>query len=416
MYDNRFGDQSYLDWLALNPYEGLAQRVRVLAGAAAVLDDLHSGRRTGVPVAHGDVKPATVVVRPDGSSSPADLGELWTVDGSLVAARSTPYAAPELFLPGALTSPDADRYAFVATVVHAVLGAPPPVHLPNQGPGPRGGIDLSRLSEQLRTHPLCAAFPAFQHRLLNALSAAPSGRVHTLTTWLDALLNDLTPPVLAATGTLPLAPGAYPPPTETLPPWSPPAPAARTGGSQTLTWVLAGVAALVALALVAGGAWYLIQRPGNPADPNLVVAPTSTANASPTPSPSPSTDDLTAARAFLNGTWEGTYRCRQGLTGMKLTVFVVDDHEVEATFEFFPVKSNPDVPRGSFVVEGSYTATGFTLQPGHWIKRPGDYVMVGLEASFSPRAGQSIRGEVADSGCDDFSLTKSSTDTRRPPV
>ncbi|MFD0593104.1 hypothetical protein ACFQZ4_11590 [Catellatospora coxensis] len=182
--------------------------------------------------------------------------------------------------------------------------------------------------------------------------------------------------------------------------------------------MLAGVAALVALALVAGGAWYLIQRPGSPADPNLLVAPTPTASAAPTPSPSPSpsTDDLTAARAFLSGTWEGTYRCRQGLTGMKLVLFVVDDHEVEATFEFFPVKSNPNVPRGSFVVEGSYTATGFTLQPGHWIKRPGDYVMVGLEASFSPRAGQSIRGEVADAGCDDFSLTKSSTDTRRPPV
>ncbi|MFC7240920.1 hypothetical protein ACFQO7_00370 [Catellatospora aurea] len=416
MYDNRFGNQSYLDWLALNPYEGLAQRVRVLAGTAAVLDDLHSGRRTGVPVAHGDVKPATVVVRPDGSSSPADLGELWTVDGSLVAARSTPYAAPELFLPGALTSPDADRYAFVATVVHAVLGAPPPVHPPHQGPGPRVGIDLVRLSDLLRANPLCAAFPAFQHRLLNALSAAPSGRVHTLTTWLDALLNDLAPPMFAPTGTLPLAPGAYPPPTETLPPWSPPATAARSGGSQTLTWVLAGVAALVALVLVAGGAWYLIQRPDSPAAPNLVVAPTPTASPSPLPSPTPSEDRLTAARAYLNGTWEGTYRCRQGLTGLKLVIFVVDDHEVEATFEFFPVKSNPNVPRGSYVVEGSYTATGFTLEPDHWIKRPGDYIMVGLEASFSPLAGQSIRGEITDPGCSDFSLKKSSTDTRRPPV
>ncbi|MFD0593103.1 hypothetical protein ACFQZ4_11585 [Catellatospora coxensis] len=228
MYDNRFGDQSYLDWLALNPYEGLAQRVRVLAGTAAVLDDLHSGRRTGVPVAHGDVKPATVVVRPDGSSSPADLGELWTVDGSLVAARSTPYAAPELFLPGALTSPDADRYAFVATVVHAVLGTPPPVH---PGPRPAGGIDLFRLAEQLRAHPLSAAFPAFQHRLLNALSAAPSGRVHTLTTWLDALLNDLAPPMFATTGTLPLAPGrTRRPPRRCRPGRRPrrrPAPAAR---------------------------------------------------------------------------------------------------------------------------------------------------------------------------------------------
>lgn len=414
MYDNRFGDQSYLDWLALNPYEGLAHRLRALAGAAVVLDELHSGRRTGVPVAHGDVKPATLVVRPDGSSSPADLGQLWTVDGSQVAARSTPYAAPELFLPGALTSPAADRFAFAATVAHGALGAPPPVRFANQGP------DLQQLAEQLRSHPMCAAFPAFQHRLLNALAAPPADRPHSLATWLEALLTDLTPPTLAMTSALPLAPGPYPPPGEPLPPWSPPPAKSAAGSSQTLTWVLSGVAALVALALVAGGAWYLIGQFGGPDDPDLVVSPSHSASASPTPAPSPTpspvTDDLASARAFLNGTWEGTYRCRQGLTGMKLTVFVVDDHEVEATFEFFPVKSNPNVPRGSYVVEGTYTATGFTLQPDHWIKRPGDYIMVGLEASFSPRAGQSIRGEITDSGCSDFSLKKSSTDTRRPPV
>ncbi|WP_144120628.1 hypothetical protein [Catellatospora sichuanensis] len=414
MYDNRFGDQSYLDWLTLNPYEGLSHRLRVLADTAAILDEMHSGRRTGVPVAHGDVKPATVVVRPDGSSSPADLGQLWTVDGSLVAARSTPYAAPELFAPGAVTGPAADRFAFAATVAHAALGGPPPVRFANQGP------DLQQLAEQLRTHPLCAAFPAFQHRILNALVAPPADRPHSLATWLEALLNDLTPPTLAMTGGLPLAPGPYPPPGDTLPPWSPPPSKSTSGGSssQSLTWVLAGVAALVALVLVGGGAWYLIQQSGGPDDGDLVGTPTRSAYASAAPSPTPSgaSDDLTAARAFLSGTWEGTYRCRQGLTGMKLTVFVVDDHEVEATFEFYPVSSNPDVPRGSSVLKGTYTATGFTLRPDHWIKRPGDYVLVGLEASFSPRAGQSLRGEVTHAGCSDFEVKKSSTDTRRPPV
>ncbi|MEV0454047.1 hypothetical protein [Catellatospora methionotrophica] len=411
MYDNRFGDLSYLDWLALNPYEGLAHRLRALTGAAAVLDELHSGRRTGVPVAHGDVTPATVVVRPDGSSSPADLGQLWTVDGSLIAARSTPYAAPELFLPGAVTSPAADRFAFAATVAHAALGAPPPVRFAPQGP------DLQQLSEQLRTHPLCAAFPAFGHRILNALAAAPADRPSSLTTWLEALLNDLNPPTLAMTSALPLAPGAYPPPGEPLPPWSPPA-KSPSGSSSGLTWVLAGVAALLAIALLAGGAWYLIAQIDEPSDGDLVVAPSRSAYASPSPSPSasPEVDDLAAARAFLSGTWEGTYRCRQGLTGLKLTVFVVDEHEVEAMFEFFPVSSNPGVPRGSFVLDGTYTATGFTLLPGHWVKRPGDYVMVGLEASFAAAAGQSIRGEVTDSACDDFQVKKTSTTTRRPPV
>lgn len=411
LYDNRFGDQSYFDWLALNPYEGLSHRLRVLAGTAAILDEMHSGRRTGVPVAHGDVKPATIVVRPDGSSSPADLGQLWTVDGSLVAARSTPYAAPELFLPGAVTSPAADRFAFAATVAYATLGGPPPVRFANQGP------DLQQLAEQLRTHPLCAAFPAFQHRILNALVAPPADRPNSLATWLEALLNDLTPPTLAVASGLPLAPGPYPPPGEPLPPWTPPQ-AKASSGSSALTWVLAGVAALVALVLLAGGAWFLIQQIDEPSDGDLVAAPSrpAYASAAPSPSPSPTSDDLTAARAFLSGTWEGTYRCRQGLTGLKLTVFVVDDHEVEALFEFYPVSSNPDVPRGSFVLEGTYTASGFTLRPGHWVKRPGDYIMVGLAASFSPKAGQSIRGEVADSGCDDFQLKKSSTVTRRPPV
>ncbi|WP_155371302.1 hypothetical protein [Catellatospora vulcania] len=413
MYDNRFGDQSYLDWLALNPYEGLSHRLRVLADTAVVLDELHSGRRNGVPVAHGDVKPSTIVVRSDGSSSPADLGQLWTVDGSQVSARSTPYAAPELFLPGAVTSPAADRFAFAATIAHVALGAPPPVRFAHQG------LDLQQLAEQLRTHPLCAAFPAFQHRLLNALAAPAADRPLSLSTWLEALLNDLTPPTLAMTSGLPLAPGPYPPPGEPLPPWSPPAAKGPSGSSsQPLTWVLAGVAALLAVVLLAGGAWYLIQQIDEPSDGDLVVAPSRSAytSAAPSPTPSPVGDDLTTARAFLSGTWEGTYRCRQGLTGLKLTLFVVDDHEVEATFEFFPVSSNPNVPRGSFVLEGSYSATGFTLQPDHWVKRPGEYVMVGLDASFSPRAGQSIRGEVTDAACAEFQLKKSSTDTRRPPV
>lgn len=427
--------ESFLDWIGRARHEPLSHRLRLLTGVAAALDEMHSGRQTVQPVAHGDVKPANIVVRPDGSTVLVDLGLMRISDGTVVAGRTDPYAAPELFLSGATTTPEADRFAFAATVVHAVLGEPPPVSFTNYGP------DLSQVAERLRTDPLCAALPSFRHRIVDALATSPAARPASLSGWLATLLADLTPTtVVIGVGhpPFPQRPAA-PTPRQTLveppPPWTPPAPAAgaRRSGVTPLNVavVLLCLAVLVgALAAAVFGGLRLVERLESPGTDtagstgsasSTGTPPAGTAPArpsppsAPSPAASPAPDDLGRARDFLGGTWQGTYRCRQGLTGLTLTLFVVDDRTVKATFEFYPVASNPDVPRGSFAMEGSYSATNLTLRPDYWLSRPDTYEMIALGATFSPRV-DAIRGEVDTAGCAEFAVRKTSDDTRLPPV
>jgi serine/threonine protein kinase len=92
------------DWLAEHPDSTLTGRLKRLRNVAAALDDMHSGDQTVLPVAHGDVKPGNIVIREDGTTVLVDLGLMRIADGTVVAGATAPYAAPELFRPGAVTS------------------------------------------------------------------------------------------------------------------------------------------------------------------------------------------------------------------------------------------------------------------------------------------------------------------------
>ncbi len=87
------------EWLDENPEAPISHRLRALMMVASALDEIHSGRQTGVPVAHGDVKPSNIIMRKDGSSVLVDLGLTTIADGQGRTGRSRPYAAPELFGP-----------------------------------------------------------------------------------------------------------------------------------------------------------------------------------------------------------------------------------------------------------------------------------------------------------------------------
>jgi predicted transposase YbfD/YdcC len=111
-------------------------------------------------------------------------------DGTVVAGATAPYAAPELFRPGAVTSPEADRFAFAATVAHMILGEAPPAG----GAGP----DLDRTEEMLRRHPLSARRHMLQRQVMGALRAGPEQRPDpeqrpkSLSSWLSALTDSLS--------------------------------------------------------------------------------------------------------------------------------------------------------------------------------------------------------------------------------
>jgi serine/threonine protein kinase len=252
------------EWLDENPEAPISHRLRALMMVASALDEMHSGRQTGVPVAHGDVKPSNIIMREDGSSVLVDLGLTRIADGQGRTGRSRPYAAPELFVPGAVTTPEADRFAFVATLVHAALGETPPTA---EGRGP----DIESVAALMGRNPMTARRPLLTNGVLAALQSAPEGRPTPLATWLASLTDTLSQTTQPYSG-----PGS---PTAT-----PPKP--RIGGRR-LRLALAGAALVVLLLTASIG--YALTRGGPPPVPTSAgqTQPAAAAAIAPSRTPGP---------------------------------------------------------------------------------------------------------------------------------
>lgn len=173
------------EWCDENPDAPAAARLKMLRTVASALDEMHSGTATHVPVAHGDVKPANVVVRPDGGTVLVDLGLARLTDGVGGSGRSAPYAAPELRGPHPVASPEADRFAFAVTTAQVLTGVPVPT-------GPDGWLDLRALADLLQRSRATARRPMLVQHVLDALAAPPEVRPHGLRQWLDSAAETLS--------------------------------------------------------------------------------------------------------------------------------------------------------------------------------------------------------------------------------
>jgi serine/threonine protein kinase len=173
------------EWCDENPDATAAARLKMLRTAASALDVMHSGATTHVPVAHGDVKPANVIVRPDGGSVLVDLGLARLADGTGALGRSAPYAAPELRGRHPVPTPEADRYAFAVTVAQVLIGAPVPTT-------PEGWTDLTALDDLLHRSPVTARRPLLVKHVLEAIAAPPEARPRQLRLWLDSASETLS--------------------------------------------------------------------------------------------------------------------------------------------------------------------------------------------------------------------------------
>ena len=100
------------------------------------------------------------------------------------------------------------------------------------------------------------------------------------------------------------------------------------------------------------------------------------------------------------GVWSGTYRCRQGETGVRLALNEARGNLLRGVFEFYPTSGNPHAPSGSFNVEANFdTASGqLTMSPGRWIERPSGYYTVAANLTLSPDL-QTLRGRIITQGC-----------------
>ena len=111
----------------------------------------------------------------------------------------------------------------------------------------------------------------------------------------------------------------------------------------------------------------------------------------------------------LTGSWDGTYTCAQGLTGMHLQIAAPQNGSSAVVYDFYPVASNPMVPPGSINFTASLATDGsVTLTPGSWIDQPAGYVTVKLYGTLPTAGSDTFNGTVAGNGCTTFTVTRGS--------
>lgn len=123
----------------------------------------------------------------------------------------------------------------------------------------------------------------------------------------------------------------------------------------------------------------------------------------------PIAQDTTTPRP-KQSVWVGRYVCAQGPTHVVLTLDH-DGSDLKGKFEFGALPENPTVPHGAYSLTGTSTveSTGeviVSLKPGEWIERPGNYVMVGLEA-HTDRERRLLTGKITNASCGAIELARS---------
>ena len=102
-------------------------------------------------------------------------------------------------------------------------------------------------------------------------------------------------------------------------------------------------------------------------------------------------------------TWEGTYLCRQGLTGARLHVTEWNGQTFKIVGEMFPVNGNPSVPRGKAELWGTLDGPRLNLTGYRWIEQPAGYMIpgqLGATAQFSADyRSVNLRLDGNDAGC-----------------
>jgi hypothetical protein len=122
-------------------------------------------------------------------------------------------------------------------------------------------------------------------------------------------------------------------------------------------------------------------------------------------------DTTDAAALTLTGSWEGTYECAQGPTGLTLTIDDRGDDQMAANFAYHPLDENPDVATGRYSMVGTVTDGELSLEGDQWIEQGGDYGMVGVESDIADRTDpEHLEGTVVGDGCTTFAVDRVSTE------
>ena len=111
----------------------------------------------------------------------------------------------------------------------------------------------------------------------------------------------------------------------------------------------------------------------------------------------------------VTGDWTGRYICNQGVTALHLVIQTAGKAgAITATFAFGPPPENPEVPRGLYVMSGTYDqkARRVKLKGDRWVNQPFGYMMVGLDGAVAID-GDKITGRITGmDGCSNFEVRR----------
>ena len=119
------------------------------------------------------------------------------------------------------------------------------------------------------------------------------------------------------------------------------------------------------------------------------------------------------ALAALAGSWQGSYTCAQGLTGLTLQVGAEKAGAAPVMLSFYPVPANPAVPRGSATFRGTLSGGTVRLTPVAWAVQPAGYEFTDFAGPLPKAGGSVFSGTVNGSECTTFSLRRAQDS---PPV
>jgi predicted aspartyl protease len=117
--------------------------------------------------------------------------------------------------------------------------------------------------------------------------------------------------------------------------------------------------------------------------------------------------------------YSGQYTCVQGTTTLQLRVFGdLSEQTHRAIFQFGPTLSNPTIPSGSFVLEGTFQTEGgvIDLHPIKWVTQPYGYTMVGLTGRSNDGGNTFLGSVVNGTGCSNFAIHRAFLFATAPPV
>jgi hypothetical protein len=123
----------------------------------------------------------------------------------------------------------------------------------------------------------------------------------------------------------------------------------------------------------------------------------------------------------LNGNWDGSYTCAQGVTGVTLIIDRQVNDKISGYFHFYAQKDNPQVLEGCYRVQGQINTPNLVkIEAEKWISRPVGYVMIGLEGEFSPDNntinGHIVAPYILGASCTNFYISKRNTTPSIPSI